>query len=265
MSAIVEELKLKLVINSELRFFYFQSNIYLLSFAFFIRLRKGTKNVLVEEESSSIQKRSKSDKKKKKHNVSREEEEVSSSPSHQNVEIFVSRPSESGGILSNLVSPSSPDDSNKEGDVIINSSKMDALALLKQLVRNTKASTKKAHEKAKWDFKNCPHKQFDKTLDDTFMCFIMWAKIKKEEDDEDENENEADMGTGVEGRNNCEERYNVSRVRSGYLKRCIILVVKGHSKRFLYVLHLYFLILINYFHNKHNNRRFVDLKVMLNG
>jgi len=71
-----------------------------------------------------------------------------------------------------------PDGSDKKGDLIVPSPK-EALPLLKELVEQTKSNAKKESKRNKWNFEKSPHKQFDKTLDDTFMAFIMWARVKK--------------------------------------------------------------------------------------
>ena len=50
-----------------------------------------------------------------------------------------------------------------------------ALDALKKMITaaKKKASTK---GKAKWEFRASPHAQFNKTLDDTFEAFLMWAR-----------------------------------------------------------------------------------------
>jgi len=85
------------------------------------------------------------------------------------------------------------DGSDKKSDIVIKASRGDALVRLKQLIEDSKAKTKKAKKKVKWDFKNSPHEEFGKTLDDTFMCFIVWAKVKKD------------------GGNDVKESYNISK------------------------------------------------------
>ncbi len=79
---------------------------------------------------------------------------------------------------------SSADGSDKKGDLKAPSPE-EALPLLKELVEQKKSSTKKESKRKMWDFATSPHEQFDKTLDDTFMAFIMWARVKldKEKDD----------------------------------------------------------------------------------
>ncbi len=80
-----------------------------------------------------------------------------------------------------------PDGSDKkEGDLIVPSPE-EALPLLKALVEHTKSNTKKESKRKKWDLDASPHKQFDKTLDDTFMAFIMWARVKKVHSKKDKN------------------------------------------------------------------------------
>ncbi len=70
-----------------------------------------------------------------------------------------------------------PDGSDKKGDVYKDSPE-DALTQLKDMVEKTKAKTRKEKKKMKWSFGSSPHEQFNKTLDDLFMCFIVWAKNK---------------------------------------------------------------------------------------
>mmetsp|Transcript_6060 Transcript_6060/g.6591 ORF Transcript_6060/g.6591 Transcript_6060/m.6591 type:complete len:324 (-) Transcript_6060:368-1339(-) len=78
---------------------------------------------------------------------------------------------------------SNPDGKDKKSDRIVGSTD-DALSVLKQLIEKVKESTKKAKKKAKRDFKASPHEEFGKTLDDAFMSFIVWAKVKKQNEDE---------------------------------------------------------------------------------
>jgi hypothetical protein len=87
---------------------------------------------------------------------------------------------------------SDPDGSDKKGDILITTEE-NALLKLKELIENKKAKTRKDKHKAKWDFKTSPHEQFNKTLDDTFLCFIKWAKVKK--DKEGDNNNDDGEGT----------------------------------------------------------------------
>jgi len=70
--------------------------------------------------------------------------------------------------------------SDKEGDKIV-STPIEALVLLHQLIEETKQNTVKESELKKWDFATSPHVHFNKTLDDTFMAFIMWARVKDDE------------------------------------------------------------------------------------
>lgn len=57
-----------------------------------------------------------------------------------------------------------------------------ALALLKSLIEEKKLSAAKADDKKikKWDFATSPYDQFGKTLDDTFIAFLAWAKVKQD-------------------------------------------------------------------------------------
>lgn len=54
----------------------------------------------------------------------------------------------------------------------------DALTKFKQFIQAKKSKAKRPKYKAMWDFRSSPHEQFHKTLDDTFLCFIKWAKLK---------------------------------------------------------------------------------------
>jgi hypothetical protein len=73
---------------------------------------------------------------------------------------------------------SNPDGSEKKGDVIIPTLE-EALPYLKDLVEKSKAKTKNPKKAKKWDFATSPHAQFGKTLDDTFMAFLKWARRTK--------------------------------------------------------------------------------------
>lgn len=57
-----------------------------------------------------------------------------------------------------------------------------ALALLKTFVEEKKQSsiTKDDKKKKKWDFPSSPHAHFGKTLDDTYMAFLAWARVKED-------------------------------------------------------------------------------------
>jgi len=72
---------------------------------------------------------------------------------------------------------SDPDGSDKRGDVYADSTE-NALVQLKDTIEKTKTAIKKEKKKAKWNFRSSPHQQFNKTLDDLFMAFIVWAKSK---------------------------------------------------------------------------------------
>ena len=54
--------------------------------------------------------------------------------------------------------------------------------LQEEMIESKKAKIRNAKKKAKWDFKSCPCEQFNKTLDDTFMVFVKWAKVKESQD-----------------------------------------------------------------------------------
>ena len=95
---------------------------------------------------------------------------------------------------------SDPDGSSKKGDILV-TSPWQAMNKLKEMIEDTKSKTKNAKKNAQWDFKSCPCDQFGKTLDDTFMCFIKWAKVKKDE-------------ATASAQNN--DQYNVSKVSMRY-------------------------------------------------
>ena len=103
-----------------------------------------------------------------------------------------------------IITFSNPDGSDKKGDVIVNTSKEDALEKLKQLIEATKAKTKKAKKKAKWDFRTSPHEHFGKTLDDTFMCFVTWATVKVDK--------KGKVDKDTDGGDESQKKYNVSKV-----------------------------------------------------
>jgi hypothetical protein len=65
-----------------------------------------------------------------------------------------------------------------------------ALSILKTMVETAKGKAK-AKKLQMWEFGSSPHAQFGKSLDDTFVCFLMWARISG---DDDEEEDEADSG-----------------------------------------------------------------------
>ena len=52
----------------------------------------------------------------------------------------------------------------------------EGIVLLKQMIETKKSKIRKDKKKAMWAFKSSPHEQFDKTLDDTFKCFVTWTK-----------------------------------------------------------------------------------------
>ena len=92
---------------------------------------------------------------------------------------------------------SDPDGSAKKGDTLVTSIDQ-ALQKLKEMIGNKRSDTKNEKKNSKWYFKACPYKQFDKTLDETFMCFIKWAKVKKKN-----------------GGDERYDEYNVSKVSKG--------------------------------------------------
>ena len=99
---------------------------------------------------------------------------------------------------------SNPDGSDKKGDAIVSNIE-EALVLLKELIEYTKSKTKKEKKKVKWEFKTSPHEQFGKTLDDCFMGFVVWAKVKHDSGDDNDDEDNGDKEN---------EQYNVSKVNN---------------------------------------------------
>jgi len=83
---------------------------------------------------------------------------------------------------------SNPDGSNKKGDAILYTQEK-AFQLLQQLIvqKQTEASKSTTNPKKKakmistWNFRTSPHEEFDKTLNDLFLAFLVWAKIKDED------------------------------------------------------------------------------------
>jgi hypothetical protein len=74
---------------------------------------------------------------------------------------------------------SNPFGKEKKGDIHI-ADKQEALEKMKEMIANDKGKQKEDSKKFKrWDFSNSPHEQFQKTLDDTFMAFIQWAKMEE--------------------------------------------------------------------------------------
>lgn len=77
---------------------------------------------------------------------------------------------------------SNPDGSEKKGDSLCDDCDS-ALVVLKELIEKKKDNTKKEKKKAKWDFRTSPHEQFGKTLDDTFISFLLWARTNPDDSD----------------------------------------------------------------------------------
>mmetsp|Transcript_11903 Transcript_11903/g.25783 ORF Transcript_11903/g.25783 Transcript_11903/m.25783 type:complete len:323 (+) Transcript_11903:133-1101(+) len=55
-----------------------------------------------------------------------------------------------------------------------------ALSLLKVFIEEKKKSIADEKKKKKWDFPSSPHAHFGKTLDDTYMAFLCWARVKED-------------------------------------------------------------------------------------
>lgn len=70
---------------------------------------------------------------------------------------------------------------DKKGDLMSDTTQ-NALVTLKELIEAKKAKEKKEKKKKKWEFRTSPHEQFGKGLDDTFMAFLLWARVSTDED-----------------------------------------------------------------------------------
>jgi len=79
---------------------------------------------------------------------------------------------------------SNPDGSTKKNDLLSNSLES-SLGLLKELIELQKSSPKEK-QKIKWNFRTSPHVQFQKTLDDTYRAFLVWARANDDDDDKEE-------------------------------------------------------------------------------
>jgi hypothetical protein len=72
----------------------------------------------------------------------------------------------------------------KKGDVMVPATEPEmALELLKELVEDAKTKARKPNKKNIWEFRTSPHEQFEKTLFDTFMAFLKWARTNGEDQD----------------------------------------------------------------------------------
>lgn len=91
---------------------------------------------------------------------------------------------------------SNPDGSTKKNDLLSNSLES-ALELLKELIELAKSNPKlKDKHKVKWNFRTSPHAQFQKTLDDTFCAFLLWARVFDDEEEEGAGEGDGDGNEG---------------------------------------------------------------------
>jgi hypothetical protein len=71
--------------------------------------------------------------------------------------------------------------SEKKGDILV-PDKQEALVKLHEMVDADRKNAKlKSKKRIKWQFRTSPHEQFGKTLDDTFLAFIQWAKNSDKE------------------------------------------------------------------------------------
>lgn len=55
-----------------------------------------------------------------------------------------------------------------------------SLDLLKTLIEEKKEQSSEDKKIKKWEFATSPHEHFGKTLDDTFIAFLAWAKVKED-------------------------------------------------------------------------------------
>jgi len=78
---------------------------------------------------------------------------------------------------------SNPDGLNKKGDLMSDTTEK-ALIALKELIELDKTKVKKEKMKKRWEFQTSPHEQFGKTLDDSFMAFLVWARVSTDKDDD---------------------------------------------------------------------------------
>ena len=75
----------------------------------------------------------------------------------------------------------------KKGDLMHAAKDMpDCLAALKKMIDAAKA--KGGKKVKKWDFRTSPHELMGKTLDDTLVAFLMWARVAQEKDDQDDDD-----------------------------------------------------------------------------
>ena len=73
---------------------------------------------------------------------------------------------------------------NKKGDVYVSASDMPAaLEALKLQIEAAKAKAKPGKKLDMWNFKASPHAEMGKTLDDSFVAFLMWARTGSQDDD----------------------------------------------------------------------------------
>lgn len=78
---------------------------------------------------------------------------------------------------------------NKKGDVSVSTSDMGgALAAIKSMIQTAKQAAPEGSKKSNmWEFRASPHVAMGKTLDQTFISFLMWARTGfPGEEDEDE-------------------------------------------------------------------------------
>ncbi len=47
-------------------------------------------------------------------------------------------------------------------------------------MQEKKESIKKESKRKKWNFETSPHEEFGKTIDDTYLAFLEWARVKQD-------------------------------------------------------------------------------------
>ena len=84
-------------------------------------------------------------------------------------------------------SSASIDGKAQKGDVRHSDADMPgALAVLKSMVGKAKEAAPEGKKKEKWAFRASPHAAMGKTLDDTFIAFLMWGRTSAADEDDDD-------------------------------------------------------------------------------
>ena len=103
----------------------------------------------------------------------------------------------------NTFSSSSMEGVTKKGDVTHPANDMPgAIASLKAHIETAFGKAKKEKDKKKWAFRTSPHAQFDKTIDDTYVAFLMWARVSADDDDD-----AGDVRNGASGKINVTKAF----------------------------------------------------------